>query len=488
MSRKCAITLEYCQEIGGSNALLLDIANALKAEYGYEVHFHVFQLSDVVRSRFESAGHKVTDLLKYDPFQLRGDYDLVWGAHWPVLGMFLLAGNIRFRNLVLHSMSPFVDFERIIFFTDEADVILYNSIENMKLGGRTHISSSQKERLFPNSLPLSFFDAESRRILPRHDFSYVSNHYTPEIIEALDILEREGYRVRKTGRHFGQQSVDPDYLDDTRVVISIGHTILKSIARKRHAFIYDRFGGSGYLTPENFAAASERNFSGRYAGCRTAGEIVRDLLRNMPDRENARTLYARAKQEFQLERNLADIMKMLDPSRPWRRLEQRKERSAFILSHAYHARRSGLVKAMPDTWFVPALDVMHEHRDVEVTLRMPEGWKHLEVKAPPFFRFAEAVRSLQVSVFILNGPEKAAVSRVFAQRDDGEAINARRHMPSPHVARKFPGDAGARRCGHQLILPLKADSRRVEIRAQDVEGKEHVLARIALNPADVPER
>ncbi len=486
MSRKCAITLEYCQEIGGSNALLLDVANALKAEYGFDVHFHVFQLSDIVRSRIESAGHRATDLLKFDPFQLRGDYDLIWGAHWPVLGMFLLAGKIRFRNLVLHSMSPFVDFERIVFLADEADLILYNSRENMDLGRHAEASTPHKEHLFPNSLPLSFFDAESRRVLPRHDFSYVSNHYTPEIIEALDILEREGYRVRKTGRHFGQQPVDPDYIDDTRVVISIGHTVLKTVARRRHAFIYDRFGGPGYLTAENFDASAERNFSGRYAGCRTAGEIVEDLLRNMPDRENADALHARAKRAFQLERNLADVMEMLETSRPWRRLDRQKERSAFILSQAYHARRAGLTTVMPDTWFVPALDVKHDHRSVEVTLRMPEAWKHLEVKAPPFFRLSEAVRSFQVAVFVLNGPERAAISSVFAQRDDGETIGARPGVPSPHVARKFPRDTGARRCGHQLILPLKADTRQVEIRARDVEGREHALARIAFRPADVP--
>ncbi len=487
MSRKCAITLEYCQEIGGSNALMLDVANVLKSEYGYEIHFHVFQLSDIVRSRFESAGHRVTDLLETDPFQLQGDYDLIWGAHWPVLGMLLLAGTVRFRNLVLHSMSPFVDFERMIFFLDEADLILFNSKENFNISSPSVTTHTEKFRIFPNSLPISFFDDDSCKILPRYDFSYVSNHHTPEIIDAMSILENRGYRVRKTGRLFGQAQVDRSYVDDSRVIISMGHTILKSVARKKHAYIYDRFGGPGYLTEDNFSEAVHRNFSGRYAGCKGAMAIVEDLLHNMPDRKNAEALHARAKQAFHLERNLAGVLDKLDVSRPWRMLDRHKHHSALIMCHSYHARRSGLVRMMPDTWFIPVLDVAHTHREVDVEIRDTGTWKHLEVKVPSFFRFSEMVRSFQAAVFILEPPEKAHIASIFAHRDDGEVIRGRSDIPSPHVARKFPGDARARRCGHQLILPLKPETRTVEILARDVEGKEHALACMTFHPADPSE-
>ena len=46
-------------------------------------------------------------------------------------------------------------------------------------------------------------------------------------------------------------------------MISIGKSVIYAIAQRRPVFMYDHFGGDGWLTRDNFATNLYHNFSGR---------------------------------------------------------------------------------------------------------------------------------------------------------------------------------------------------------------------------------
>jgi hypothetical protein len=91
----------------------------------------------------------------------------------------------------------------------------------------------------------------------------ISNHPPQEAVEALDILEKYGVRVRLVGRNGYYRRVTPDLLARTSAIISIGKSVQYAIAQGIPAYVYDRYGGPGYLSAENYDKAEYYNFSGR---------------------------------------------------------------------------------------------------------------------------------------------------------------------------------------------------------------------------------
>ncbi|WP_439594441.1 hypothetical protein [Falsiroseomonas sp.] len=109
----------------------------------------------------------------------------------------------------------------------------------------------------------------------------VSNHLPPEVAEAARLLRAEGMQVV----HWGQEGevrdrrLMPADLAAADAVVSIGKTIPYALRARRAAYVYDHFGGPGWLREANFAAVAERNFSGlccerRLDGAAIAAEIL----------------------------------------------------------------------------------------------------------------------------------------------------------------------------------------------------------------------
>ncbi len=463
--KNCAMTLEYCQEIGGSNALFLDIANVLKNKYDYKVTFYVFQLSQIVKERLEAAGHKVYDLLKIDPFSIKGRFDLVWGAHWPVLGTLLTCGDVEFKNLVLHSMSPFVDFERIFMFTDIADIILFNSEENFE-SHQKDLGKCKNLKIFPNSLPDDFFEGAELGGDCKYDFSYVGNHYTPELVVAFERLRDAGYRVRMTGRHFGQSVVNEKYIDETKVVVTIGHTVLKSAARKRHVYIYDRFGGYGYLRKSNFHEYARRNFSGRYGEFKSPSKILEELINFNINKSELDKLHKLVRESFSLENNIKSIVKNLDARKNYMKIDRDCNRNFFILSYSYYAQRAGLKRVLSHSWFSPVLSDNHMLRHMIFEEAEDAQWKLLLVNFPERSKVSPDFKSFQIELFLLHEQEQNEVDDVIAQFQDGRVFYAMPKLSSPQIQVRYKDDSRAGKCRYVLLVPIGADDRSFEIFAK----------------------
>ena len=128
--------------------------------------------------------------------------------------------------------------------------------------------------VFYNAAPESFFAAPHplptipRRIL------LISNHHDSDLLIAVGRL-RAACEVTHIGRSGEKYSlVTPDLIKQADLVISIGKSIPYALAARTPAYVYDHFGGPGYLRAENFQMAARFNFSGRCCERKLSGEQI----------------------------------------------------------------------------------------------------------------------------------------------------------------------------------------------------------------------
>lgn len=107
----------------------------------------------------------------------------------------------------------------------------------------------------------------------------VSNHDDRDLLAAVALLRgtTDVLHIGRTGDE--QRLVSPVDIGTADVVVSIGKSIQYALASHTPAYVYDRFGGPGYLDAGNFEAAALANFSGRCCETRrTPAELVADIM------------------------------------------------------------------------------------------------------------------------------------------------------------------------------------------------------------------
>ena len=216
-------------------------------------------------------------------FVIMEEYDLVWVQHQNIPDAFF-DRNPLVGNWIFHHMSPFeplcftlnAEFENSL-----SDLILTNSPETREKLGSLGIDLSKVETL-GNPAPLEFFNFPEDNKSNSY-FLFVSNHPPVEIIEAMEILSRKEIQFI----HLGMGSpwavsrrVTPRDIAGASVVISIGKTIQYSLAMNKRIFIYDYFGGDGFISSvEKFKENAFYNFSGRNSrNIKSSSEIVSELI------------------------------------------------------------------------------------------------------------------------------------------------------------------------------------------------------------------
>lgn len=307
--RNALVTTFHFNSYNGSPLVALDVACALRG-CGVDATIATFALGEPMRARASAAGVRTVDLdVISGTLDLDDSYDLVWGQHWPVHLIVSHRLGVRARYLVMSSLSPFEPLESIPPSAVGADLVVFNSAETLRARGQT--VDPLRRGVLPNSLdPRWFVDADSAPA--DAPVAVVSNNLSPDIDAALRILAaaRPDIGVRRIGQRHEALDVSPDFVDGVRALVTIGHTVQKGLSRCRPVYVYDRFGGPGWLTASTFDAAMDRNFSGRGFGFKSPETIASELAAGPPADETA-ALRARAIAEFDLPRNLAALLARL---------------------------------------------------------------------------------------------------------------------------------------------------------------------------------
>lgn len=271
------LTQSSLVHVAGSEVQVLELAEYLH-EQGAEVILYTWLYDEVMLRFFEEIGIEVIQASeqKASSLSLR-EFDIIWIQHEVIPLNFFEELKVINENkeaqssrakMIFSHMSPFreihLEYPYHLGLEDVlSDVIVFNS-EETKSAQQKFYAPSDRFALYPNPVPAEFSQLETaesglKKIL------VVSNHPPREVEKAAEILRRRGIEVKQLSdtSQEKKQIINAHLLQEFDCVISIGKTVQASLVSGIPVYVYDHFGGEGYLTEENLGTAEYFNFSGR---------------------------------------------------------------------------------------------------------------------------------------------------------------------------------------------------------------------------------
>jgi O-antigen biosynthesis protein len=309
------LTNHHLVEYGGSEIVTLDLATEFQ-QRGWDVTVATFQLGGGIEQDFRNNKIEIVNVL--DKSLLHVKFDLVWSHHYPVLIKCLVEDNNQTRFLIISSLSPYEPLEAIPFFSCQADLILCNS-EETKKERIEEINQQQthqgKTIVFNNSVPSKWFETNRHRDnLQLKKVAIISNHAPTEIINTIDILKARKIDVDLIGAQGISTLVDINLLTSYDAIITIGRTVQHGMALSIPVFCYDRFGGPGWLNPDNYQLSEWFNYSGRCCYEKISSEEIVDRLVNgfIEAKNHTRFFKNYAINRYSLTKNIDNVLDIID--------------------------------------------------------------------------------------------------------------------------------------------------------------------------------
>ncbi|MFV0362908.1 MAG: hypothetical protein ACK5LL_07455 [Suipraeoptans sp.] len=164
--------------------------------------------------------------------------------------------------MIISKLSPFNVMENIPVCVKDADLIVSVSKETEETIPE-YIKKDVSTLVFPNYADADYFDKYSpdRRYDRITKIAVISNHIPEELIALRDI--KKEWEIDLIGESFKPQLVTAELLLEYDLVITIGKTVQFCMALGIPVYVYDYFGGPGYINQDNFEKADKYNFSGR---------------------------------------------------------------------------------------------------------------------------------------------------------------------------------------------------------------------------------
>ncbi|MBB5751781.1 hypothetical protein [Prosthecomicrobium pneumaticum] len=278
MTRRSAlVATNQLGVIGGSEVVALEWTKLLQA-FGFEVEVFANWLGEPMRSLFrtKTGVEPTTEPGAVRPFR----HDLVYAQHQtlPLFDYAPAADDRTATRIILGRLSRRHYLESGGWATDRllADLVLANSALTEE--HLTALGMPVPILNFRNGAPPDFFHPFAAKPKRPQNILVVSNHAEPTLVEAAGWLRRLA-RVRWVGRKRGKAMlVEPEMIRAQDLVIGIGKTVQYALTARIPVFVYDHFGGPGYLRPGNIEAAERFSFSGRCCERRRDGRTLAEEI------------------------------------------------------------------------------------------------------------------------------------------------------------------------------------------------------------------
>lgn len=284
--------------LGGSENNILQLAEYIK-DHGGIVEFFTYVLDDPMRTiiKEKNIPVKVDDInlldkkqkteIKYDLSKL--DYIVVCQNTIPIdIIKQLNNKNIKTKFIFFHMSSHVgIAMESPLFYE------LESKISSKILSISEETTTEQLERLLGNNIqnlvhyrnpvPDDFIDRPLKTDYPKipKKIAVISNHPPTELINLEHDIKIKNHKlnIEFIGRwNNNSKLVTAELLSKYDAVITIGKTVQYCLVMNIPVYIYDRFGGQGYIY--DYDAAKRRNFSGRDSGKKTTSAIAGELIKN----------------------------------------------------------------------------------------------------------------------------------------------------------------------------------------------------------------
>lgn len=272
--RPCAlIATHHLGDFGGSEIIALEMTRYF-VDAGYRVdvyaNWQASPVSDLFRQEF--GIDIMTDPRGIRPFH----YDVVYFQHH-VAPLFLYdehPDDAAETKIVFGRLARRTFMETGGWAHDNAlgDMTLANSELTAERLIETGVS--HPIRTVYNAAPSAYVAPARHRPTRPAEIVAITNHADPALLDALARLRAQA-RVTHIGRSGDRICrITPEIIHGADLVISIGKSIPYALVSRTPAYVYDHFGGPGYLTAETFQRSARYNFTGRCCERRLSGEAI----------------------------------------------------------------------------------------------------------------------------------------------------------------------------------------------------------------------
>ena len=332
------ITANHLRRIRGSELVTLELAEEFLLR-GWHVDVYTNLFLSPMAERFAALDGVGGGTLRvaddpYDDFGL--DYDLIWVQHslLPPSVIGRLAERETRTPIVWHHMSALAEIELPLVAdieNDLSDLETYVSERTRELQRRYGLT--EPSLIIANPVPRRFTEPSARADatpaadvaaaadlavsdLARPDrarparIAVVSNHPPQEVQDAAAVLRGLDVEVDVIGEATEVREITPELLGAYDGVVTIGKTVQYALSLGLPVYVYDHFGGEGWLTPDNDAAQATTNYSGRATGRRIDGDaIAAEVVDGFAAaREFARDRRAHHAERFSLRRSIDGVL------------------------------------------------------------------------------------------------------------------------------------------------------------------------------------
>ena len=252
--RRVLIANHGLEQLAGSEIHAMQLAE----------HFHI--LGDdvtlaglVLGEPFLAAANNLGLTVKNlrDP-EVRREWDIIWTHQQSCYLLAHAIMSLKARQHIHGCLSYFVRLEASLLGAKDAGVrLLANSDKTSeRLDGEFDVFRNITPRPFPANPKISHCPTPRRIVI-------VSNHPPSELREAATLMRGDGIEVVIYGIEDKYRLIDETVLVEFDVVVTIGKTVQYSLAQAVPVFVYDHFGGPGYLSRDTWKDHEAKNYSGR---------------------------------------------------------------------------------------------------------------------------------------------------------------------------------------------------------------------------------
>lgn len=249
----------HLKEFGGSELVTVELAEYY-ASLGHEVTLYSPKIGTPLLETIKRTNIKLTSNVPVAS-ELK-TFNIVWSHHGLLLDQINSFNKLPHQTIVANHMSSYVREEEPKYDPSLVDLILANSEETRQAMGAEY---QVKCQLFQNPAPLTkepICKIKERSTLLAMS---VSNHRPAELLSFM--LEQAGSKIAFTlyGKHTNYTRIDGKLIRQINpdFIICNGKTVQYAMEAGVPVFLYDQFGGQGWLTEENFEVNEYHNFSGR---------------------------------------------------------------------------------------------------------------------------------------------------------------------------------------------------------------------------------
>lgn len=308
MSKNILITNFEIKQYSGSEINASTIAKRFK-QLGYTVYIAALDFGNPLLDNVKEESFDVLINLLDGDFDFTSiEFDILWAHHSFMLDWLIFDKKVKSKKIINSSLSPVEVFEVPPIYANEISMSIANSQETEEKLKSYGITNTY---LLENYSFESYFK-QKIEVKELKKIAVVSNHVPDEIFDVIKKLEQNNYQVQIYGIQGKQEYITDEILKEYDVIITIGKTVQYAMSLKIPVYIYDRFGGPGYLTMANIELNRAHNFSGRGYFKKDAETIYQEIVQGFEEELNQlESIKQYAQNNFCFERKIDDVIQKL---------------------------------------------------------------------------------------------------------------------------------------------------------------------------------